>query len=217
MITALAFAAALQQAFGVTGLRVEHLTNPLGIDVGRPRLSWRITSAERNTVQAAYQLQVTRNERLIWDTGRTSGDSSVFVVYAGPDLESRRRHAGRTRVWDGKGHVSDALTSVSSHELAGAIADSVPGHAREDALRVERRDAAVEIHVALQHNGSRHGVREHPPAVRPGDHGLSGALEHQVQHGDDRQSRGGWSPRCTIIGRVEGAEICADVQLAAPR
>src|SRR6266550_4712138 len=106
MITALAFAAALQQAFGVTGLRVEHLTNPLGIDVARPRLSWRITSAERNTVQAAYQLQVTRNERLIWDTGRTSGDSSVFVVYAGPDLESRRRYAWRVRVWDAKGRVS---------------------------------------------------------------------------------------------------------------
>ena len=106
MITALAFAAALQQALGVTGLRVEHLTNPLGIDVARPRLSWRITSAERNTVQAAYQLQVTRNERLIWDTGRTSGDSSVFVVYAGPDLESRRRYAWRVRVWDAKGRVS---------------------------------------------------------------------------------------------------------------
>ena len=106
MITALVFAAALQQAFGVTGLRVEHLTNPLGIDVARPRLSWRITSAERNTVQAAYQLQVTRNERLIWDTGRTSGDSSVFVVYAGPDLESRRRYAWRVRVWDAKGRVS---------------------------------------------------------------------------------------------------------------
>src|SRR5881394_2003344 len=106
MITVLVFAAALQQAFGVTGLRVEHLTNPLGIDVARPRLSWRITSAERNTVQAAYQLQVTRNERLIWDTGRTSGDSSVFVVYAGPDLESRRRYAWRVRVWDAKGRVS---------------------------------------------------------------------------------------------------------------
>src|SRR5437899_12419716 len=106
MITALAFAAALQQAFGVTGLRVEHLTNPLGIDVARPRLSWRITSAERNTVQAAYQLQVTRNERLIWDTGRTSGDSSVFVVYAGPDLESRRRYAWRVRGWEAEDRVS---------------------------------------------------------------------------------------------------------------
>ena len=91
---------------GVTGLRVEYLTNPLGIDAERPRLSWRITSAERNTVQAAYQLQVTRSERLIWDTGRTTGDSSVFVEYAGPALESRRRYGWRVRVWDAKGRVS---------------------------------------------------------------------------------------------------------------
>ena len=40
------------------GLRVEYLTNPIGIDVVQPRLSWRIVSATRNTMQAAYQLQV---------------------------------------------------------------------------------------------------------------------------------------------------------------
>src|SRR5947207_11397663 len=142
MITALVFAAALQQAFGVTGLRVESLTSPLGMDAARPRLSWRITSAERNAVQAAYQLQVTRNERLIWDTGRTSGDSSVFVVYAGPDLESRRRYAWRVRVWDAKGHVSDALTSVSSHELAEAITDPVPGQGWYDDASGEMGDIA---------------------------------------------------------------------------
>ncbi len=40
--------AAIQQApLGVTGLRVEYLTNPLGIDATKPRLSWRITSGER--------------------------------------------------------------------------------------------------------------------------------------------------------------------------
>ncbi len=103
-----ALLATQQPSLGVTRLRVEYLTNPLGIDVARPRLSWRITSAppERNTVQAAYQLQVTRSGRLIWDTGRTPGDSSVFVAYAGPDLESRRRYEWHVRVWDAKGHVS---------------------------------------------------------------------------------------------------------------
>ncbi len=106
MITALLLAIALQQSPAVTALRVEYLTNPLAIDAPRPRLSWKITSTERNTVQAAYQIQVTRAERLIWDSGRIAGDSSAFVEYGGPALESRRRYAWRVRVWNAKGRVS---------------------------------------------------------------------------------------------------------------
>ena len=34
----------------VEGLRVEYLTNPIGIDVVQPRVSWRIASARRNTM-----------------------------------------------------------------------------------------------------------------------------------------------------------------------
>src|SRR5919198_1360226 len=73
-------------ALAVTGLRVEYLTDPLGIDAARPRLSWRLTTTERNTVQAAYQLQVARSvtdlargEKLLWDSGRIASDASVFV------------------------------------------------------------------------------------------------------------------------------------------
>ena len=105
MIAAILLAAAIQ-APGVTGLRVEYLTNPLGIDAARPRLSWRMTSAERNTVQSAYQIQVTRAGRPVWDSGRIQADSSVFVAYAGPALESRARYVWRVRVWDGKGRAS---------------------------------------------------------------------------------------------------------------
>src|SRR5436190_13101208 len=106
-----------QPSLGVTGLRVEYLIDPLGIDAVHPRLSWRITSGpappERNTMQAAYEIQVMRSERLIWDTGRTPGDSSVFVTYAGPALESRRRYEWRVRVWDAKGRESPWSATAS--------------------------------------------------------------------------------------------------------
>ena len=36
----------------------EYKTNPVGIDVERPRLSWKIRSRERGWVQSAYQIQV---------------------------------------------------------------------------------------------------------------------------------------------------------------
>lgn len=101
-----AFIAIQQSSLGVTGLRVEYLPNPLGIDASRPRLSWRLTSAGRNTVQGAYQIQVTRNGTRVWDSGRVGSDASVFVSYAGPPLESRTRYVWRVRVWDGKGRGS---------------------------------------------------------------------------------------------------------------
>ena len=103
MITTLLLAIAIQSPT-VTGLRVEYLTNPLGIDAPRPRLSWRITSTDRNTVQAAYQVQVTKEvgaqhgAPLLWDSGRITADSSVFVTYAGPALTSRTRYVWRVRI-----------------------------------------------------------------------------------------------------------------------
>ena len=111
MITTLLLAIAIQSPT-VTGLRVEYLTNPLGIDAPRPRLSWRITSTDRNTVQAAYQVQVTKEvgaqhaAPLLWDSGRITADSSVFVTYAGPALTSRTRYVWRVRIWDAKGRGS---------------------------------------------------------------------------------------------------------------
>ena len=97
----------------VTGLRVEYLTNPLGIDVVQPRLSWRIASARRNTMQAAYQIQVAGSEtslagraNLLWDSGKVISDTTVFVEYRGPATVSRTRYYWRVRVWDTNGSAS---------------------------------------------------------------------------------------------------------------
>lgn len=103
----LATVTALQHArLGVSGLRVEYFTSPMGIDAPRPRLSWRITSTERDTEQGAYQVQVSRGDHLLWDSGRRSSDASVFVPYQGPPLESRTRYVWRVRVWDTQGRAS---------------------------------------------------------------------------------------------------------------
>jgi len=97
----------------VERLRVEYLTNPIGIDVTQPRLSWRIASTRRNTMQAAYQVQVdtseanlTRGANLLWDSGKIVSDASVFVDYAGPHGVSRTRYFWRVRVWDASGRAS---------------------------------------------------------------------------------------------------------------
>src|SRR4051812_21514234 len=91
----------------VSGLRVEYLTDPIGIDAAQPRLSWRIASTQRNTMQAAYQIQVTTNDAtLLWDSGKVTSDASVFVDYGGPPGVSRTRYQWRVRVWDTSGRAS---------------------------------------------------------------------------------------------------------------
>ena len=114
LVTALAPIVSSQSRLAINGLRVEYLTNPVGIDAPRPRLSWRVVSVERNTMQAAYQLQVgrsattlSRGSGLLWDSGRMSSDASVLVDYAGPPLESGTRYYWRVRVWTTSGRASD--------------------------------------------------------------------------------------------------------------
>ena len=93
-------------------LRCEHATDPIGIGVPRPRLSWQLKSEDRGVVQAAYHVQVAADAAswgkgaLVWDTGKVASDRSTFVPYDGPALESSRRYYWRVRVWDGAGRAS---------------------------------------------------------------------------------------------------------------
>lgn len=97
----------------VTGLRTEYQTNPVGMDVTRPRLSWRLESGERNTMQSAYQVQVgtsssalASGKSVLWDSNRIPSDASIFRPYEGPALQSATRYFWRVRVWDAAGHTS---------------------------------------------------------------------------------------------------------------
>ncbi|GLY93797.1 family 78 glycoside hydrolase catalytic domain [Actinoplanes sp. NBRC 103695] len=93
--------ASAQQA-GVAGLSVEHRTDPLGVDIARPRLGWILST--RGKPQSAYEIEVskTRNGPAdVWDSGRVVSAKSFDVDYAGPALASRTRYFWRVRVWAG--------------------------------------------------------------------------------------------------------------------
>ena len=85
----------------------EYKTDPLGIDIRQPRLSWKITAENRDWTQQAYQLHVatTRggllSERdLVWDSGRVASGDSIHRPYQGAALRSSQRYYWRVRVWD---------------------------------------------------------------------------------------------------------------------
>lgn len=105
--------AALLQSDGVsvTDLKVEYFNNPIGIDDSNPRLSWKIERGQKNTLQTAYRIEVSRDSQfsqsnLVWDSGKTDSDRSVHVRYQGSVLESGKRYYWRVMVWDNHGNRS---------------------------------------------------------------------------------------------------------------
>ncbi len=94
----------------VTDLICEYHTNPLGIDILKPRLSWKIASTETNVMQSAYEIKVTNQTakgKVLWNSGKISSDRSVNITYDGPELSSMQRVYWQVRVWDNNGKATD--------------------------------------------------------------------------------------------------------------
>jgi len=94
----------------VTGLQCEYQTNPLGIGVHQPRLSWLLASDRRGTMQVGYQLVVSAGDgdfsEPVWDTGFVKSDASIQIAYAGEALQPRTRYYYQVKVWDNFGRES---------------------------------------------------------------------------------------------------------------
>jgi hypothetical protein len=70
-------------------LRCEYRSNPLGLDVTQPRLSWKLADDRRGARQTAYQVLAAANpgdlaagRDLLWDSGRVESAESVHVPTA---------------------------------------------------------------------------------------------------------------------------------------
>lgn len=95
------------RSLDVSSLRCEHRTNPEGLDIREPRLSWTLTGTKRGECQTAYHLLVASSPSLLednkgdlWDSGKVRSDQTVHIVYAGKPLASRARVWWKVRVWD---------------------------------------------------------------------------------------------------------------------
>jgi len=81
----------------VKNLLCEYQINPIGIGVLNPRLTWQLSSFEKEFLQSGYELRFAtslaglRSGDLIWTTGKVNSAKSVNVVYCGPDLKSMER------------------------------------------------------------------------------------------------------------------------------
>ena len=99
----------------VDGLRVNGLTDPLGISGDAPRLNWTMDAPRRGVIQEAYQIRVTTtNGEEVWDSGKVSSRQSVEVAYDGPALTSHTPYTWTVRVWDDSGSISAWSDPASS-------------------------------------------------------------------------------------------------------
>lgn len=94
-------------------LTAESIKNPLGIDILRPALSWKLISSVRGTKQTAYRILVAHNEEslslesdLVWDSGKVLSGRSVHIEYGGEELVSRGTYVWKVKVWDQLGRES---------------------------------------------------------------------------------------------------------------
>ena len=83
-------------------LETEHLTDPIGIDIARPYLSW---TCEGGITQTSYEIEAEENGSLLWGSGRIFG-SQMHAVF-GKELQSRQHVVWRVRLWDEAGRAGD--------------------------------------------------------------------------------------------------------------
>ncbi|MBN1126478.1 MAG: family 78 glycoside hydrolase catalytic domain, partial [Sedimentisphaerales bacterium] len=105
-------------------LRCEYLSNPLGIDVVKPRLSWRLEAVNpdnRGQRQAAYHILVRDpdKEETLWDSGWIKSDHCTNVEYEGKALTSRMRCTWKVRVQDEQG--TESAWSEPAHWTMGLL------------------------------------------------------------------------------------------------
>jgi len=104
----------------IGGMKVENLSDPLGLDTSRPRFSWIIQSPDRQDVrQTAYRIIVCStyekflsNEGDLWDSGFVESDQQLWVHYGGRTLHSNQHAWWKVRV---KTTAGESSWSFQSH------------------------------------------------------------------------------------------------------
>jgi alpha-L-rhamnosidase len=100
-------------ALDAGNLQCEYRTNPLGLDIAQPRLSWQLESPERMQGQSAYRVLVAStpenlaaNTGDLWDSGMRVSSETAQIAYAGSALKSNQACYWKVRVWNQSGATS---------------------------------------------------------------------------------------------------------------
>ncbi len=94
-------------------LKVEYMTNPIGIDIAEPRFSW---SFDEGLRQKAYQIKsVDFYGNILWDTGKVESSQMHLIKWQGQPLQSRTIVNWTVTVWDEEDKLEES--SQASFEM----------------------------------------------------------------------------------------------------
>lgn len=100
-------------------LKVEYLTDPIGIDIVRPRFSWNFDSGKK---QMAYQIIATDQQgKLLWDSGKVESPQMHLVEWGAENLSSRMIVNWKVTVWD-ENNIPE--TSDNAHFEIGLLQEN---------------------------------------------------------------------------------------------
>ena len=106
----------------VSSLKTEGMSNPLGIDVEKPRFSWKTqATSETGVRQKAYQILVASSaEKLaaenadVWNSGKLNSENQLFIPFGGGELKSNQQFFWKVKVWTNRGESVWSETALWS-------------------------------------------------------------------------------------------------------
>ncbi len=102
------------QGLSVAGLTCNSKTDPIGIPVEEPRLSWILQHNGRDVLQTAYSIRIASDpsfKKIIKETGKVSSSESVLVPLT-INIEPATRYFWQVKVWDNKKNESKWSSSA---------------------------------------------------------------------------------------------------------
>ncbi|MBG6236177.1 alpha-L-rhamnosidase [Pedobacter sp. CAN_A7] len=106
-------------------LKCEHLIKPIGVDVPKPRLSWRMRDPEQGALQTAYRvyvgtdsLQVAQGKGGEWDSEKVYADSNL-ITYKGKTLQPFTRYFWSITLWNQAKKESRSVVSSFETGMMG--------------------------------------------------------------------------------------------------
>ncbi len=207
--------ASLTAQLSTYDLRTESLSQPIGMDILQPRLSWKIRSERPGTLQTAYELRVgnsptalAKGKDLIWQSGKVAERQSHLLPYGGPSLLSSRRYYWQVRIWDNHGQ-SSAWSDIAFWEMGKLASDdwqaqwisatwpetgdsSLAAHQYRHDFRVEGAVTQARLYVTAQgvYEAQLNGRPISEDCLAPGWTSYQERLQYQTYDVTDLLSRG---------------------------
>lgn len=100
-------------------LRVEDMTDPVGLDDKTPTFSWKTASRTLGWQQTAYRILVSDGDEAVWDSGKVEDSASIGIVYSGDALKESTKYRWNVTVWNQKGEVKTSDTATFEIGLFG--------------------------------------------------------------------------------------------------